>query len=222
VAPDSFDPVRYPLAWDSSYSSKGPQWRGGLQISKYLRCFDLSGTALEMGAGNGNTASQITRAMPPGSKLACIDVSRTALTLLPLGLRNDARVFSVEADARTLPFRAGIFKSIFARHVLTHAVPGDESRILSEVRRLLAEDGRALLDVFAPGDMRYGNGREIGSGVFIHGDGLVWRFFGEDELREAAKNANLAISEMETISRQVRFDGKEYSRESIVAVAARL
>jgi ArsR family transcriptional regulator len=152
--------------------------------------------------------------------MVCIDVSRTALELLPQRLRNDERVASAEADARLTPFRDGSFQSVLVRHVLTHAIPGDESRILSEVRRLLPIDGHTLLEVFATGDMRYGKGREISPGVFLHGDGLVWRFFREEEIRKIVAKARLEIVEIEVVSRRVRFDGKEYSRESIVAVAA--
>ena len=193
-----------------------------MQLSKYLDLFDLSGSTLEMGAGNGNTASQVVKAMTAGSRLVCIDVSGKALATMPHGLRNDPRASSAVADARTTPFRDGAFKSIFVRHVLTHAIPGDESRILSETHRLLAEDGRAILEVFTPGDMRYGKGSRIAPGVFLHGDGLVWRFFGEVELRKAAAKSLLEILELEVVSRRVRFDGKEYPRVSIVAIVSRV
>ncbi|MFH0815325.1 MAG: class I SAM-dependent methyltransferase [Methanobacteriota archaeon] len=218
---DPVDPASYPLAWDESYSKKGPQWRGGLNLSKYLEMLDLSGAVIEMGAGNGNAAGKLANAMPAGSRLVCFDVSKKALMQFSQRLRNDGRVFSAVADARATPFREGSFNSVLVRHVLTHAIPGDESRILSEVRRLLSKNGRALVEVFTPEDMRHGKGRDLAPGVFLHGGGLVWRFFSEGDIREAVAKAGLEILELDVVSRHVTFRGKRYLRESIVAIVSR-
>lgn len=216
------DATKYPLAWDESYSRKGPQWRGGLRITPYLSRMDLSGPIIELGVGNGNTAIQIAIALPKRTQLVCIDASRRALARLPAQLQSDMRVSPVVADAREMPFQDGAYSAVFARHVLTHTIAGDEGRMLSEMCRLLRPGCSALIEVFGPGDMRFGKGEEIYPNVFLRSDGLVWRFFSEKELRSATTNARMEVVLLETVSRQVTHLGKKYHRESLVAVARRI
>jgi SAM-dependent methyltransferase len=233
----TIDPVTYPLAWDTSYERKGPQWRGAARLERYLGELDLSERALELGVGNGNTASQALKAL--GDELVCVDVSRTALRTLPRSMTNAAKVSVALADARRTPFQEGTFSAILVRHVLTHAVEGDEALILAEVRRALRPGGRALIEVFAPGDMRFGTGtrlseaafvrgdtefregERLSGATFVHGDGLVWRFYDEAELRASVEGAGLRVLRCEAVSRKVRHAGRTYPRESLVAIAER-
>ena len=216
------DSTIYPLEWDKSYTEKGPQWRGGLRISPYLSGMDLSGPMLEIGVGNGNTAAQIVKAMPAQAQLVCLDVSRWALAHLPAQLCSDRRIAFTIADARAMPFQDGVFTAIFARHVLTHTIIGDETRILSEIRRALRPSESVLLEVFTPRDMRFGKGDQIAANVFLRKDGLVWRFFSEDELAWAIDRAGMKLALHEVVSRQVVHMGKKHRRESLVAVARRI
>jgi SAM-dependent methyltransferase len=215
------DKASYPLAWERSYARGGAKWRGGAHLTEYLPQLDLSETVMEIGSGNGGTAERVARMMPLDSRLVCIDVSGAAFGLFTKKLRGDGRTFVAVADARSVPFRSGVFKAIIVRHVLTHAIRGDEVRVLSEVSRLLAPGGLALVEVFARGDMRHGKGREAEPDVFVHGDGLVWRFYTEAELRASLEKAGLRPVRMDAISKAAVFGGRRYARESLVAVAGR-
>ncbi|MBI5000260.1 MAG: class I SAM-dependent methyltransferase [Euryarchaeota archaeon] len=215
------DRALYPLAWEASYGAKGAQWRGSPNYSGMLGELDLSGPVLEMGVGNGNTASRVLGAMPEGASLLCLDVARGALRTLPPALRADARVRLLQSDVRELPFKGDALTTVLACHILTHMLHGDEGKLLSEVERALKPGGRALIEVFAPGDMRFGTGEEIEPKTFMRADGLITRFYDEEELRVALEGTGFNIVKLETVSRAVRHGRKAFSRESMLAIAER-
>ena len=213
------DRALYPLAWEVSYDKRGPQWRGTPNYSKMLGELDLTGQLLELGVGNGNAVSKILIKVPRGAQLLCVDVARGALRTLPPALRADARVRLLQSDVRTLPFKGDVFATVFACHILTHMLHGDEAKLLSEVECALKPGGRALVEAFAPGDMRFGTGDEVEPKTFLRADGLITRFYDEKELHSALRESGLNIVSMETVSRAVRHGGERYLRESLVAVA---
>jgi SAM-dependent methyltransferase len=213
------DAALYPLAWEDSYDANGAQWRGTPNYSKMLGELDLSGTMLELGVGNGNTASHILKVAPRGASLHCIDIARGALGSLPPALRADARVRILQSDVRSLPLKDCVFSAVIGVHILTHMLHGDEARTLLEIRRVLRKGGRAMVEAFAPGDMRFGTGEEIEQKTFLRADGTITRFYDEKDLRDVIEGAGMAILRLETASREVRHEGKKYRRQSIVAIA---
>jgi ubiquinone/menaquinone biosynthesis C-methylase UbiE len=209
------DKSRYPLAWNTSYSRKGTQWRGGFDLTGYAEFLDLSGNVLELGSGDGNTASVL---LPKCGNLVCADIARSSFQTLVM---RDPRMNCIAGDARQLPFRDDSFSAVFSRHVLTHAIPGDDAMMLAEIKRVLAPKGTVLIEVFAPGDMRFGKGQEIYPRTFLRDDGLVWRFYLGQELDSLVRNANLTVRHFQLMERKVRHEGQIYLRESIVMMASK-
>jgi SAM-dependent methyltransferase len=70
---------------------------------------------------------------------------------------NAADAVGLEAttgDARALPFADGSFDTVVGRRFLHHVPPTDRVRILAEVRRVLAPDGRLVVLEGTPGAYR--------------------------------------------------------------------
>ncbi len=207
-------PNNYPLAWNNSYEQKGQQWRGHFDLARYEVNLNLTGNVLELGSGDGNTASQI---LNKASNITCLDVASSSFQTMPI---KDMSVGKIVGDARSLPLKDQYYSTIICRHVLTHARQGDENLVLQEISRALAPGGTALFEVFTPNDMRYGKGQEIELDTFLRGDDLIWRFYNEDELKDLIEKAGLKIQKIEVLARTVRHDGVEHQRESLVVVAS--
>jgi SAM-dependent methyltransferase len=214
--PEKIDGKRYPLAWNNSYAQKGTQWRGRFDLAGYAEFLNLAGNVLELGSGDGNTASAL---QPHCKNLVCIDIARTSFQTL--GMKNPGFNRAV-ADARQLPFKTGSFTAVISRHVLTHAIPGDDIAMLKEIERVLAPGGMALIEVFTPGDMRSGKGQEIFPRTYLRDDGLVWRFYLGKELDDLVRAAGLSVRHFQILERKVRHDGQIYPRESIIMMASKV
>ena len=212
---NNIDPARYPLAWNSSYASKGTQWRGGFDLTGYAEFLDMSGNVLELGSGDGNTAAVL---LPLCGNLVCADIAVSSFKTLAM---KNPGIDKAVADARRLPFQADTFTAVFSRHVLTHVIPGDETLMLAEIKRVLAPGGTVLIEVFAPGDMRFGKGQEIFPRTFLRDDGLVWRFYLGQELDSLVRGADLTVRHFQLMERKVRHEGQIYSRESVVMMASK-
>lgn len=204
----------YPLAWNDSYEQKGQQWRGHFDIAKYSERLDLSGKVLELGSGDGNTASQM---LNKAGNITCLDVALSSFQVMPI---KDMPVGKIVGDARSLPLKSQFYSTIICRHVLTHARHGDETLILKEIKRALADGGTLLIEVFTPNDMRHGKGQEIETDTFLRGDNLIWRFYSEEELKGLIEKAGLKIQKIEVLARSLRHDGVEHQRESVMIIAS--
>ncbi len=183
-------------------------------MANYSDILLMDGVVLELGSGDGNTASQLVKT---ADKLVCLDIAHSSFSVLPM---SELDVHKSVGDARTLPFQNGKFNSIICRHVLTHAIPGDSEAILKEIARILAPDGVVLFEVFTPKDMRWGKGVEISPGTFLRHDKLIWRFYPEEEIVNLLDNAGLVVIKSEVHAKEVRYDGLIYVRESLVLVTS--
>ena len=199
----------YPLAWNQSYASKGTQWRGGFDLTGYAEFLDLKGNVLELGSGDGNTAAVL---LPRCGNLVCADIAISSFRTLAM---KNTRLKCVAADARQLPFAEGNFSAVFSRHVLTHAIPGDDALMLAEITRVLAPGGTVLIEVFAPGDMRFGKGQEIFPRTFLRDDGLVWRFFLGRRVPTRKMSAAAVVATTRVVAKWM-LNARNFSRQGIM------
>lgn len=204
----------YPLAWNKSYEQKGQQWRGHFNLKQYEQYLNLEGNVLELGSGDGNTASQM---LNKANRIVCLDIAKSSFQVLPI---KDLPVVKTVGDARSLPLKSNNYTTVICRHVLTHAKHGDEMLILQEISRVLSDNGTVLIKVFTPNDMRFGKGENIEPGTFLRGDNLIWRFYSEEELKGLVEKAGLKILYSEVLARMVRHDGVEHQRESLIVIAS--
>ncbi len=153
-------------AWRRKHAREAAPWRGPVHAAPLLA--GLSGRVVELGAGGGKVAG----ALPAES---------VALDWAPEGLRDAGRPRLV-ADARALPFRDGSLDALVAIHVLGHLAAADRPRALAGWARALRPGGALVLEVFARGDAREGEGREVEPGTWERG-GVATHHFSEAELR---------------------------------------
>jgi ubiquinone/menaquinone biosynthesis C-methylase UbiE len=103
--------------------------------------------ALDAGTGTGRTLARLVAHVAPGSQIVGSDLSDGMLaqarsTVTP---RYDVQLNFVKADNADLPFRTGTFDLIVSTFTLHHVPPSQQLTVLTEFRRLLADDGSLIL-----------------------------------------------------------------------------
>lgn len=184
-------------AWNRLYSSDARPWRGVDPAS--AASFGKGGRILEVGCGNGKTASALAAA---GFSVVCCDFSHEAVSLCKSNVP-DAEDWVV-ADARELPFPNGVFDGVSMVHVLEH-LSSDVTDAVAEALRVLKPGGVLCAKSFSEGDMRAGKGEER-DGFVVRGNGIgyVYRSAGEF----AGLFPGASEKDVETTSKGTRFGGK--------------
>jgi SAM-dependent methyltransferase len=196
-------------AWETRYRLKGRQW--GNAPSDFTGIIP-TGTVLELGIGDGkNLRTRNTEGIFPIG----LDFSPTALRLC----RSDPSLCSISlllGDMCFLPLRSETIDHIFAHHILGH-IPIRLSRtLIDEMYRILRPEGRAIVTVFARGDMREGTGKEVEPGTFLRGDGIITRYFTPDDIILLA--GKFKVMEVRREEWPLRLRGKKKIRVIFVAL----
>ncbi|QDH33930.1 class I SAM-dependent methyltransferase [Porphyrobacter sp. YT40] len=97
---------------------------------------------MDFGAGRGNCIAHLQNAFPEAA-LTALDVSARSLT--HCAARAVRPLETVCYDGQTLPFADGSFDLIFTACVFHHIPSEDHIRLLREIRRALAPQGRFVL-----------------------------------------------------------------------------
>jgi SAM-dependent methyltransferase len=125
-------------------SGESPEYFARYKVQDVARlCAGRTPTRiLDFGAGVGASVPHWREAFPQAS-LTCVDVSPRSLAIASERHPGAAayRVF----DGATLPFAAGSFDIAFAACVFHHIDAARQVPLLSELRRVLAEDGRLFI-----------------------------------------------------------------------------
>ncbi len=98
---------------------------------------------LDLGCGNGRHAAYLER---KGFEVVCADISWGMLKVAEMKFKGE----KVQCNAAHLPFRDESFSTVLYLATLHH-IPSRELRLksLREVRRVLKEDGKAVISVWA-------------------------------------------------------------------------
>jgi SAM-dependent methyltransferase len=101
------------------------------------------GIALDIGIGTGYT----TNALFGDKPVACVDLHAPNLVYYRSGAstRNSSDSLCAVAPASALPFQSGVFRLILCSEVLEHLE--DDNAAVSEIARVLADDGTAVITV---------------------------------------------------------------------------
>ena len=97
---------------------------------------------MDFGAGRGNCVAHLQRAFPDAA-LTALDVSSRSLT--HCAARAVRPLETVCYDGQTLPFADASFDLVFTACVFHHIPAEDHIRLLAEIRRTLAPNGRFIL-----------------------------------------------------------------------------
>jgi 2-polyprenyl-3-methyl-5-hydroxy-6-metoxy-1,4-benzoquinol methylase len=112
----------------------------------------LDGNILEIGSGSGHTTLALARA---GHAVTVIDSDEEALKTTALNLAYEGLLPEVEMyvmDAADMIFSYGSFRNVIAVNMFHHVK--EANKILSEIERVLSEDGKAVISDFNEEGMR--------------------------------------------------------------------
>lgn len=162
--------------WDDDYLRRGRLWGGG---APPLPRLPGSSRILELGCGDGKTASTLVQA---GCSVTAIDFSPLATSMCRKTCTDPDQVRILVADIRRTPFRDESFDIVIASHVTGHLSFSGRRDLAGEVLRLLAPGGTMFFRDFSTGDFRYGRGEETETGTFMRKNGITTHYFTDQEL----------------------------------------
>ena len=180
--------------WENEYASPDPLWKGpapDLELN--------GGRVLELGCGNGKTLSALAHCDAVG-----LDHSLNALRSCPAGPS------LVRGDVLHLPFRDGSFDAVLLHHVLQHLMAGERGAAATEAFRVLRPGGTLHVRTFSVRDMRFGKGVEVEDNTFRRGNGVIYHYFGAEELRTL-------LSSFEEIGLDERTSATKFAKGSVRA-----
>lgn len=162
-------------AWDEQYRRKGALWRGSTSLH-----FQVSRgeKVLELGCGNGKTTAEM---LAQGAEVVGLDFSAMALQQCVVG--PDVRSQLVQGDVLHLPFAPGSFELVNCSHVLEHLLCEERGKAAEEAASMLRPGGRLAFQAFSVTDMRCGVGEPVEAGSFRRGDGILYHYFTDEEVR---------------------------------------
>ena len=163
-------------AWDSFYSGNRRPWRGVSDIGDVP--FPPGGKILEVGCGNGKTVLALTK---KGFRVTGVDFSQSAIDMCRETIPSSGDF--VCASVTNLPFEDSSFDGVAAFHVLEHLTADEMKEAVRELSRIMRPGSHILLKCFAKGDMRSEKGEEVDDSTLIRGNGILYHYFDEDELR---------------------------------------
>ncbi|MFT3755899.1 MAG: metalloregulator ArsR/SmtB family transcription factor [Pseudoxanthomonas sp.] len=148
-----------------------------------------TGDVLDIASGDGVLAELLA---PHSHRYVCIDTSARVVAAAGERLRKLKNVEVREGDMHALPFTAGSFDLVVLMHALTYAAK--PALAVAEAARVLRPGGRLLLSSLARHEHK----------AAVAAYGHVNLGFSAKELRKFAETAGLAVSSVETVTREKR------------------
>ena len=163
-------------AWEKDYMQRGAIWSGSVW---YLPPLPPGSRVLELGCGNGKSLAGM------GSRsweVTAIDFSSSAVRLCRQIFPYVNNETLCIADARSLPFRPGMFDGVIANHVLSHMQSSDRSHTALDAARMLKTGGTLSFSAFSVEDFRSRKGTVVEPGTTENAGGICTHFFTEEEV----------------------------------------
>ena len=183
-------------AWNDFYGSNPRPWRG--IISNKIRFpFGKGDVVLDIGCGIGKTSSAL---IEEGYRVIGVDISDVATDICRRIYGDKMSVVCASADS--IPIDPCSADGIAMIHVLEHMNEEELKASADEAYRILSYGGKIFVRVFHKDDMRSGKGERIDGGI-VRGNGIRYRYFTEDELRDAFKR--FSEVSMERIDETTKF-----------------
>ena len=128
--------------WDELYTRNSVSWRGNTIVP-----IPNSGKALDLGCGNGKTASSL---IDKGYDVTGVDFSAVAVEFCRKKFPESEFILSSVCD---IPLYEK-FDYITAVHLIENLDDDEVDSMIGEIHRLLKEDGFLFVRSFTPDDMR--------------------------------------------------------------------
>ena len=210
VAPVSRDGSAPPLTatkiWDEQYAQRPSWWKGPYDITPIIQHLEPGARVLDVGCGSGRYLIPLVR---NGFEAVGVDISRQALRLL------GCQFARVVADVRFLPFSDRQFDAITCYGLLQHLSLFGRMQAVTELFRVLKQQGLALVEVVGRSDMRNEGGTRVA--VVVRG-GIPYHYFSTHELLELFQSAGFELLTLEQKNTKKRYAGVVRKRHRILAV----
>jgi ubiquinone/menaquinone biosynthesis C-methylase UbiE len=168
--------------WEKFYTEHKRPWRG---VGKVTLDIEPHSKVLDLGCGTGKTTAALLK----------MEMDVTGLDFSPSAISHCISVFGDKAkftiaECDRMPFPDNYFDAVVAVHILEHLDDSQLRATVKEVSRVLAPGGLVYVRAFAVGDMRARGGNKN-----TRGNGIEYRYFTEEEMKEIFKGFELVSSE---------------------------
>jgi len=119
--------------------------------------------------------------MEQGYDVIGMDISEAAVQLCN-ELYCD-KMKAICASVSSIPLDHGDIDGAVLIHVLEHLDDDESKAAMNELQRILEPGAKVFVRVFHTDDMRSDKGERIDERTVIRGNGIRYRYFGEDDLR---------------------------------------
>jgi len=168
--------------WERFYREHKRPWRGIGGIDLDLR---PGSKVLDLGCGTGKTTSALIKTR---MDVTGLDFSPTAIDRCISAFGDKAKFVVAECDR--MPFPDACFDAVAAVHVLEHLNETQLRGTVEEISRILVPGGLVFTRTFAVGDMR-----SEGADRNTRGNGIEYRYYTEEEMKEIFGGFELVCSE---------------------------
>lgn len=214
-------------AWDAEYEHL--KWGGASEYAWIQSRLKQNSFLLDAGSGDGRYLKHFCLEYP------CIaaDVSEKALRRSRQNVEDAAEKKGMPAFGRPdfvlstvtdLPFADNTFDAILCLGVLQHLRLPGRSRAACEFYRTLKTGGFLFFEAFGEADMRCGGNPVFSENgdpeprTFERGNGILYHYFEEAEIRMLFEGAGFSIPEMKSLQKEKKYAGKTYIRHHYRAV----
>ncbi|MDR0778745.1 MAG: methyltransferase domain-containing protein [Methanomassiliicoccaceae archaeon] len=166
-------------AWNELYRSQSRPWKG-VVTTKTQFPFAKGDKILDLGCGNGKTSLAL---IEEGYDVTGADISEAAVeTCMKL---YGSRMRTICASASSMPLNDMEMDGAVMIHILEHLDNDELNAAVKELHRILKGDAKVFVRVFHKDDMRSDKGERIDENTVVRGNGIRYRYFTEDDLRNA-------------------------------------
>ena len=168
--------------WEKFYKEHKRPWRG---VGKIVFDLEPGSKVLDVGCGTGKTTAALIKT---GADVTGLDFSPSAISHC-ISVFGDKAKFTI-AECDRMPFADNCFDAVVAVHVLEHLNETQLRDTVREISRVLVPGGLVFVRSFAVGDMRADSGNKN-----TRGNGIEYRYYPEEEMREIFGGFELVSSE---------------------------
>ncbi len=176
--------------WDEEYNLNKNKWK---KDTLKLPLIMKDKAVLELGVGNGKTLRAILRQHP--KKVAGVDFSTKAIEICRKSFSDEKVVFK-KADVKNIPFNNKEFDIIVCYYILNNLSRAEIKKALSEIKRVLKNNGKIIFKDFATGDFREKG--IIRNHTIKNKKGIVCHFFTSAEVKSLFKDFSKANFKIKT------------------------
>ena len=163
-------------AWNKLYETQSRPWKGVASTIDFP--FEKGDKILDIGCGNGKTSYAL---MEAGYEVTGMDISEAAVNSCKKIYGDVMNVIC--ASSESVPLDDESMDGVVMVHIFEHLTEDEMKASVAEMDRILKRNAKILVRVFHKDDMRSDKGTRIDESTVLRGNGIRYRYFNEDELK---------------------------------------